>query len=102
MEASLWHVRSHRLGHSWKSKPNDVEVPNGTEQIIGGLSSSVAPYLPYTAAATLAGTKSREGMPQRPSGLNALSFDAAVPLLAGIAFVVATAPAFTTSDETSR
>lgn len=73
-----------RLVILWKSKPNDVEVFEGTEQIIGGLSSSVAPYLPYTGAATLASAGSGEGMPQLPSGLNAFSFGAAVPLLAGI------------------
>jgi ABC-2 type transport system permease protein len=67
----------------------------GIEQVIGGLSRSIAPYLPYTAAATLAGAGSGEGMPQLPSGLSALPFGAVVPLLAGVALLVATAAAFT-------
>jgi ABC-2 type transport system permease protein len=68
----------------------------GIEQIIGGLSGSVAPYLPYTAAATLAGARGGEGMPRLPSGLSALSFGAVVPLLAGVAVLVAAVAAITT------
>jgi ABC-type transport system involved in multi-copper enzyme maturation permease subunit len=67
----------------------------GIEQVIGGLSRSIAPYLPYTAAATLAGAGGGEGMPQLPSGLGALPFGAVIPLLAGVAVLVATAAAYT-------
>jgi len=68
----------------------------GMEQILGGLSRALAAYLPYTAAATLAGARSGEGMPQLPSGLSALPFIAVVALLAGTAVLMSAVSAATT------
>jgi ABC-2 type transport system permease protein len=68
----------------------------GIEQIVGGLSHSTAPYLPYTAAATMTGATGGEGMPQLPSGLNPLPFGAVAALLVGVAVVIATVAARTT------
>jgi ABC-2 type transport system permease protein len=68
----------------------------GIEQIVGGLSRSIAPYLPYTAAATMAGATGGEGMPQLPSGLNPLPFGTVAALLVGVAVVLSTLAARTT------
>jgi hypothetical protein len=63
---------------------------------VGGLSRSTAPYLPYTAAATMAGATGGEGMPQLPVGLNPLPFGAVAALLVGVAVVISTVAARTT------
>jgi ABC-type transport system involved in multi-copper enzyme maturation permease subunit len=68
----------------------------GLEQILGGISRALAAYLPYTAATTLAGARSGEGMPQLPSGLNALPLTAVVALLAATAILMAAVSAATT------
>jgi ABC-type transport system involved in multi-copper enzyme maturation permease subunit len=52
------------------------------ERILGALYSSAAPYLPYTAATTLAGHTIE-------SGSTALPFGAAAVLVAGVAVVIA-------------
>jgi ABC-type transport system involved in multi-copper enzyme maturation permease subunit len=70
----------------------------GIEQLLGGLSRSVAPYLPYTAAATVAGARSGEGMPQLPSGLSPLPFGAVAALLLGVAVLISTVAAVTTAQ----
>jgi len=59
------------------------------EQIVGGLYNVVQPYLPYTAALTLAGG-------QLAGGVAALPFAAAVALVAGVAVALAVAAARTT------
>jgi ABC-type transport system involved in multi-copper enzyme maturation permease subunit len=61
----------------------------GVEQIAAGLSGSIAPYLPVTAASTLAGATSEAAMPPVPSGLDALPFGAAAALLAALAILMA-------------
>lgn len=61
----------------------------GVEQITGGLSRSVAPYLPVTAASTMAGATSEVAMPPVPSGLEVLPFGAVAALLAGLAILIA-------------
>ena len=69
------------------------------ESVIGGLFSSVRPYLPYTAATTLAGTKlgyGGFGPSHAVSGGSPLPFAAATALLAGLAVVLAAAAARTT------
>jgi ABC-2 type transport system permease protein len=68
----------------------------GIEQVLGGISRALAAYLPYTAATTLAGARSGEGMPQLPVGLSALPFIAVVALLAGTAVLMAAVSAATT------
>jgi ABC-type transport system involved in multi-copper enzyme maturation permease subunit len=68
----------------------------GVEQIVAGLSRSIVPYLPYTAAATMAGATGGEGMPQLPSGLDPLPFGAVAALLLGVAVVLSTVAARTT------
>src|SRR5262249_15539813 len=51
----------------------------GIEQIIGALSRTTTAYLPYTAAATLAGARGGNGMPQVPVGLTPLPAGARRP-----------------------
>jgi ABC-2 type transport system permease protein len=71
----------------------------GIEQILGGLSRPAAAYLPYTAAATLAGATGGEGMPQVPSGLSPLPFGAVAALLAGTGILIAAVAAITTVQQ---
>ena len=68
----------------------------GVEQLTGGWSRSVAPYLPVTAASTMAGATSEVAMPPVPSGLDTLPFGAVAALLAGLAIVLAALAAATT------
>src|SRR5262249_18627852 len=68
----------------------------GIEQIIGGLSRSSAADLPYTAAATLAGARSGNGMPQVPAGLTPLPAPAAAALLTATCVLIAVIAAATT------
>jgi hypothetical protein len=67
--------------------------------VIGGLFTSVRPYLPYTAATTLAGTKLGHagfGPSHAISGGSPLTFAAATAMLAGLAVVLAVVAAGTT------
>jgi ABC-2 type transport system permease protein len=69
------------------------------ESLIGGLFTSVRPYLPYTAATSLAGTAlgaAGFGPAHAASGAVPLPFAAATALLAGLAVVLATIAARTT------
>ena len=66
------------------------------ELAVGGTATAVAPYLPYTAAALMAGVTSGGGMPPIPRGVTPLSFPAAAGLLAGAAIVLAIMAAATT------
>jgi ABC-type transport system involved in multi-copper enzyme maturation permease subunit len=68
----------------------------GVEQITGGLSRSIAPYLPVTAASTMAGATSEAAMPPVPSGLHPLPFGAVAALLAGLAILISALAARTT------
>jgi hypothetical protein len=66
------------------------------ELVVGGTATTVAPYLPYTAAALMAGVTSGGGMPPIPRGVIALPFPAAGAVLAGVAILLAAAAAATT------
>jgi ABC-2 type transport system permease protein len=70
------------------------------ESILGGLFNSVRPYLPYTAATTLAGSRlgtAAFGPAHRAvTGVSPLPFAAATALLAAIAVVIAVIAARTT------
>ena len=66
------------------------------ELIIGGTATNVAPYLPYTAAAMMAGAASGGGMPPIPRGAVPLPFPAATAVLTGAAVLLAGAAALTT------
>jgi len=63
------------------------------ELVVGGTATAVAPYLPYTAAALMAGVTSGGGMPPIPRGVTALPFPAAGAALAGVAVLLAAAAA---------
>src|SRR5580692_4786410 len=69
------------------------------ESILGGLFTSIRPYLPYTAASTLSGTSpggSAFGPAHGLAGPSPLPFAAATALLAGLAIVVCAVAARTT------
>lgn len=69
------------------------------ESIVGGLYTAVRPYLPYTAATTLAGTRlggAAFGPAHGVSGGAPLPFAAAVALLAALAIVAGAVAARTT------
>jgi hypothetical protein len=66
------------------------------ELIIGGTAGAAGGFLPYTAAATLAGVASGSGMPQVPRGVNPLPFPAATGVLVGVALLLSAAAALTT------
>jgi ABC-type transport system involved in multi-copper enzyme maturation permease subunit len=68
----------------------------GVEQIVGGLFRSIAPYLPVTAASTMAGATSDAAMPPVPSGLDTLPFGGVAALLAGLAVLLSAVAARTT------
>lgn len=67
----------------------------GVEQILGGLSRHLAPYLPFTAAASMAGAASG-AMPPMPAGLSPLPFAAVAGLLAALTVLIAAVAARTT------
>jgi ABC-2 type transport system permease protein len=67
----------------------------GLEQIIGGLSKTVATYLPFTAASTMSGAISKS-MPPLPPDLNPLPFAAATALLLVVAWLLLTAASHAT------
>ena len=66
------------------------------ELIVGGTATKVAPYLPYTAAAMMAGVTSGGGMPPIPRGVIPLAFPGAAGVLAGAAVLLAAVAAATT------
>jgi ABC-2 type transport system permease protein len=69
------------------------------ESILGGLFTSIRPYLPYTAASTLSGTSpggSAFGPAHGLAGPSPLPFAAATALLAGLAIVFCAVAARTT------
>jgi len=69
------------------------------ESILGGLFTSIRPYLPYTAASTLSGTSpggSAFGPAHGLAGPSPLPFAAAAALLAGLAIVFCAVAARTT------
>jgi ABC-2 type transport system permease protein len=69
------------------------------ESVIGGLFTSVRPYLPYTASTTLAGIKlggAAFGPAHTVKGGSALPFAAAAILLVGLAALVSVLAALTT------
>ena len=69
------------------------------ESLLGGLFTSIRPYLPYTAASTLSGTPlggSAFGPAHGLAGGSPLPFAAAAALLAGLAIVFCTVAARTT------
>jgi ABC-2 type transport system permease protein len=66
------------------------------ELVVGATLTTVGRFLPYTAAAMLAGDTNGGGMPQIPRGVTALPYPAAIAVLAAIAVAVSVAAAFTT------
>jgi hypothetical protein len=58
------------------------------ELIIGGTAGTAGAFLPYTAAATMAGVASGSGMPQVPRGVDPLPFAAATGVLFGVAMLL--------------
>lgn len=62
----------------------------------GAFTSSIGPYLPYTAAAMTAGVTNGGGMPPIPRGIHPLPFVAVVGLLAGIAILLGALSQLTT------
>jgi hypothetical protein len=66
------------------------------ELVVGGPATAAAPYLPYTAAAMIAGVASGGGMPPIPRGVIAVPFPAAGAVLAGVAILLAALAAATT------
>ena len=66
------------------------------ELIIGGTAGAAGGFLPYTAAATMAGVASGSGMPQVPRGVDPLPFAAATGVLVGVAILLSAAAALTT------
>jgi ABC-type transport system involved in multi-copper enzyme maturation permease subunit len=66
------------------------------EQIVGGVSAKVAPYLPITAASTMAGAASEAAMPPIRSGLDALPPAAVVALLTGLTVIITAVAAHST------
>lgn len=67
----------------------------GIEQVLGGVSHRVAPFLPFTAAASMAGA-ANGAMPPMPAGMAPLSFATVAGLLTALAVLVAIAAACTT------
>ena len=67
------------------------------ELIIGGTAGAVGGFLPYTAAATMAGVASGSGMPQIPRGVDPLPFAAATGVLFSVVIVLSAVAAFTTA-----
>jgi hypothetical protein len=69
------------------------------ESLLGGLFTSIRPYLPYTAATTLAGVKlggAAFGPAHGLSGGSPLPFAAAAGLIAAVAVVISAVAAWTT------
>ena len=66
------------------------------ELVVGATATGVARFLPYTAAAMMAGDANGGGMPQIPRGVAALPYPAAIAVLAAIAVALGVAAALTT------
>jgi ABC-2 type transport system permease protein len=66
------------------------------ELVVGATVTTAGRFLPYTAAAMLAGDTNGGGMPQIPRGVSALPYPVAIAVLAAIAVAVAVAAALTT------
>ncbi|MBO0804431.1 MAG: hypothetical protein J2P25_15315, partial [Nocardiopsaceae bacterium] len=66
------------------------------ELVVGATVTTVGRFLPYTAAAIMAGDTNGGGMPQIPRGVTALPYPAAVGVLAAIAVALAVTAALTT------
>jgi hypothetical protein len=66
------------------------------ELVTGATVTAVGRFLPYTAAAMMAGDVNGGGMPQIPRGVTALPYPAAAGALAAVAVAVAAVAAFTT------
>jgi hypothetical protein len=66
------------------------------ELVVGATVTTAGRFLPYTAAAMMAGDTNGGGMPQIPRGVAALPYPAAIAVLAVIAVAVAVAAALTT------
>jgi len=67
------------------------------ELIIGGTAGTAGAFLPYTAAATMAGVASGGGMPQVPRGVDPLPFAAATGVLIGVTVLLSAVAALTTA-----
>jgi ABC-2 type transport system permease protein len=67
------------------------------ELVVGATVTTAGGFLPYTAAAMMAGDTTGGGMPQIPRGVNALPYPAAIAVLTAIAAAVAAAAALTTA-----
>jgi hypothetical protein len=66
------------------------------ELVTAATLTTVGRFLPYTAAAMMAGDTNGGGMPQIPRGVAALPYPAAIAVLAAIAVTVAAVAALTT------
>jgi ABC-2 type transport system permease protein len=66
------------------------------ELVAGATVTAVGRFLPYTAAAMMAGDANGGGMPQIPRGVTALPYAAAIAVLAAVAIAAAAAAALTT------
>ena len=67
------------------------------ELVVGATVTAVGGFLPYTAAAMMAGDTNGGGMPQIPRGVTALPYPAAIAVLAAIALALAATAALTTA-----
>jgi hypothetical protein len=65
------------------------------ELVVGATVTTVGRFLPYTAAAMMAGDTNGGGMPQIPRGVAALPYPVAIAVLAAIAVAVAAGAAGT-------
>lgn len=68
----------------------------GVEQLLGGLFDAIAPYLPITAANTMAGATGSATMPPVPSGTDPLPSAAAAGVLVAVTVVLSVIAARTT------
>ena len=66
------------------------------ELVTGATVTTAGRFLPYTAAAMMAGDTNGGGMPQIPRGVTALPYPAAAAVLAAIAITITAAAALTT------
>ena len=66
------------------------------ELVVAATLPSAGRFLPYTAAAMMAGDTNGGGMPQIPHGVTALPYPAAIAVLIAVAVAVALTAASTT------
>jgi hypothetical protein len=66
------------------------------ELVVGATVTAVGRFLPYTAAAMMAGDGNGGGMPQIPRGVAALPYPAAIAVLTAVALALGTVATFTT------